>query len=172
MEPEMIIPERSESEFGEECGRRSTHESDLGAALVEMALVVPLLLLMIVGIWATARAWNVHTTMDHAVREAARVGATLDPWTDGTTTDTCATSPATSQQVLRCVADEQLEAASIDPALVTTTCIELATDPCSVGSASGTDKVAVSITYPNYQIDFVFFSVSVDLSATAVSRYE
>lgn len=156
-----------------ERGRHSRRTDDeRGAALVEMAFVVPLLVLFIVGIWATARAWNVQTTMDHAVREAARVGATLDPWVDGTTTDTCATSPSTSQGVLRCVADEQLEAAAIDASLVDTACIELSTNPCSVGSASGTDKVAVSITYPNYQIDFVFFSFTVDLSATAVSRYE
>ena len=143
-----------------------------GAALVEMALVVPLLLLLIVGIWATARAWNVNNVLDHAVREAARFGATVDPWVDGTTTDSCVGSPSTSQEVLRCVADEQLSAASIDTALVSTTCIEYAVDPCSVGAATGSDKVAVSLTYPNYSLDFVFFSINVDISATAVSRYE
>lgn len=147
-------------------------ERERGAALVEMALVVPLLVLMIVGIWATARAWNVNSTLDHAVREAARFGATVDPWTDGTTTDTCAATPSTSQEVLRCVADEILEAAAIDATLISTTCIELGTDPCSVGSASGADKVAVSLSYPNYVVDFVFFSMTVDMSATAVSRYE
>ena len=143
-----------------------------GAALVEMALVVPILVLLIVGIWATARAWNVHNVMDHAVRESARYGATVDPWNDGTTTDVCVGSPTTAQQVLRCVADEQLQAAAINPALINTTCIELAADPCSVGSASGSDKVAVSLTYPNYLIDFVFFTMAVDLNATAISRYE
>lgn len=156
-------------------GRRSPQpdaDGEQGAALVEMALVVPLLVLMIVGIWATARAWNVNSTLDHSVREAARFGATIDPWADGTTTDTCAATPSTSQEVLRCVADEILEASAIDPTLVSTTCIELGTDPCSVGSASGADKVAVSLSYPNYVIDFVFFSMTVDLSATAVSRYE
>ncbi len=139
---------------------------------MEMALVVPFLVLLIVGIWATARAWNVNSTLDHAVREAARFGATIDPWADGTSTDICASTPSTSQEVVRCVADEILEASAIDPTLVSTACIELATDPCSVGSASGADKVAVSLSYPNYVIDFVFFSMSVDLGATAVSRYE
>ena len=150
----------------------SRPNQERGAALVEMALVVPFLVLMIVGIWATARAWNVNTTLDHAVREAARFGATVDPWSNGTITDTCATTPSTSQEVLRCVADEILEAAAIDPTLVSTTCIELGADPCSVGSATGADKVAVSLAYPNYVVDFVFFSMTVDLSATAVSRYE
>jgi hypothetical protein len=32
--------------------------------------------------------------------------------------------------------------------------------------------VAVRITYPNYQVDFVFFSFTIDLEATAVARYE
>lgn len=141
-----------------------------GAALVEMALVMPFLLLLIVGIWATARAWNVHNVMDHAVREASRYGATVDPWNDGSSTATCGVG--SSQAVLRCVADEQLTAAAINPALIDTTCIELAADPCSVGDSTGNEKVAVSITYPDYEIDFIFFGVSVDLTATAISRFE
>lgn len=149
--------------------RDGTHER--GAALVEMALVMPFLLLLVVGIWATARAWNVHNVMDHAVREASRYGATVDPWVDGNTTDICS-SASSSQQVLRCVADEQLSAAAINPALINTTCIELAADPCSVGDSTGNEKVAVSITYPNYEIDFIFFGVTVDLTATAISRFE
>ena len=156
--------------------RRSTRstpraDGERGAALVEMALVMPILLLLIVGIWTTARAWNIHNVMDHAVREAARYGATIDPWDEGTSTDACA-SASSSQQLLRCVVDEQLQAASIDTDLVSTACIELDTNPCSVGDASGNEKVAVSIVYPGYTIDFIFFSATVDLTATAVSRFE
>lgn len=156
--------------------RRNTNQrqrahNERGAALVEMALVMPILLLLIVGIWATARAWNIHNVMDHAVREAARYGATIDPWEEGTSTDVCS-SASSSQQMLRCVADEQLQAASIDTSLVSTACIELGTNPCSVGDTSGNEKVAVSIVYPDYTIDFIFFSTTVDLSATAVSRFE
>jgi Flp pilus assembly protein TadG len=143
---------------------------DRGAALIEMAILTPILLLLVVGIWTTARAWNVHNTIDHAVREAARYGATVDPWTTGSSTDNC--GGASSEATIRCAADEQLSASAINPALVDTTCIELSTNPCSVGNATGNDKVAVSLTYPNYQLDFVFFSVSIDLSASAVSRHE
>lgn len=151
--------------------RAKRAEGDRGAALVEMALVLPFLMLLVVGIWATARAWNVHNVMDHAVREAARHGATIEPWADGTTTDTCA-SAASSQQELRCVADEQLAAAAINPALVTTSCIQLAVDPCAVGASTGNEKVAVTLEYLDYPLDFIFFSVGVDMSATAVSRFE
>ena len=151
--------------------RARQQDGERGAAIVEMALVLPFLLLLVVGIWASARAWNVHNVMDHAVREAARHGATIDPWDAGTTTDVCGSAPS-SQQILRCVADEQLTAAAIDVALVDTACIDMGTDPCSVGNSTGNDKVAVSLTYPDYRIDFVFFSMTVDLTATAVSRYE
>ena len=48
-----------------------------GAALVEAALVLPMLLMLTFGIWTTARAWNVHNVLDHAAREAARYAATL-----------------------------------------------------------------------------------------------
>ena len=150
--------------------RGNRGRDERGAALVEMALVLPFLMLLIVGIWATARAWNVHNVMDHAVREAARHAATIDPWTTGTSTDTC--GAGSSEAETRCVADEQLSAAAINPALVTTTCIELSTNPCTVGNSTGNDKVAITLTYPNYVIDFVFFSTTVDLTATAVSRYE
>lgn len=149
-------------------GRDSKHER--GAALIEMALMMPILLLLVVGIWATARAWNVHNTLDHAVREAARYGATVEPWTAAGSTNTC--GGAGSEAAVRCAADEQLAAAAIDVTLVDTTCIEMSDNPCGVGNATGNDKVTVALTYPDYQLDFVFFSVSVDLSATAVSRYE
>jgi Flp pilus assembly protein TadG len=67
--------------------RRHGDDGERGAALVEMALVLPFLLLLIVGIWTTARAFNVKNTMDHAVREAARQGATIDPWETGSPND-------------------------------------------------------------------------------------
>ena len=146
------------------------HDDERGAALVEMALVLPFLMLLVVGIWATARAWNVHNVLDHAVRESVRHGATIDPWNSGTSTDLC--GAGTSEGEMRCVADEQLSAASINTALVNSTCIELSANPCAVGSSTGSDKVAMTLTLPNYPIDFVFFTMTVDMSATAVARYE
>ena len=76
---------------------------DRGAALMEAALVMPLMLMLTVGVWTTARAWNVHSTLDHAAREAARYGATEVPF-DGT-------SPAE----VRAVADQVLQASAIRP---------------------------------------------------------
>lgn len=139
---------------------------DKGAALIEAAMVIPILLLFTFGIWATARAWSINNTLEHAAREAARYGATEEPW--NTTT-----SPGT----VRGIANADLSASAIAPGTVNTVCIELIAD----GSAScdgsntnntGTDQVFVKIRIPNHQLNFLFFSTTIDLEGTAISRHE
>ena len=49
--------------------------SDRGAAAVEFALVLPILLLLVCGIIDFGRAYNAQITLTHAAREAARVWA-------------------------------------------------------------------------------------------------
>lgn len=134
--------------------------NDRGAALIEAALVMPLLLMLTVGVWTTARAWNVHSTLDHAAREAARYGATEVPWDGSSPTD------------VRAVADQELQASAIAPADVATACIAQGNAPCGLGAIPGVDQVAVELSWNNYQLDFVFFSIGVDLKASAVSRWE
>ncbi len=138
---------------------------DRGAALVEAALVMPLLLMLTLGIWATARAWNVHNVLDHASREAARFGAVNDPFDPN--------------EVLT-VAQGEVVAASIDWTAVTTQCANLVSG-ASVGGMCIDDptvdpttdeRVQVVLEYPNYQLDFIFFDVTVTLRAQAVSRRE
>ena len=134
-------------------------DRERGAALVEMALVTPLLILLLFGIWTVARAYNVKNTMDHAVREAARFGATLDPW-DSNTIDG--------------LIDAELSASSINPALVTNRCIEIAAQGTSeCGSVlAPVDQVVISFEYPSYELSFIFFTLDVDLSSYATARYE
>lgn len=136
-------------------------DRERGAALVEMALVTPLLILLLFGIWSVARAYNVKNTMDHAVREGARFGATLDPW---------------DANAVNAVIDAELSASAISPSLVPAgdRCIDLVAEAgsnCGVTSAPF-DQVAVSIEYPSYDMSFIFFSLNVDLSSFATARYE
>ena len=139
-------------------GRRK----ERGAALIETALVLPLLLLLTFGIWATARAWNVRNTMEHAAREGVRFGATELPW-NGTT----------SEDAVRAVVDSELATSAIVPASVSTVCIDLATAPCGFAATSqGYDQVAIQLEYPYYELNFLFFKVDVDLQVEAVGRYE
>jgi len=137
-------------------------DRERGAALAEAAIVMPLLLALVFGIWTIARAWNVRSTMEHAVREGVRFGATELPWQGN----------ASISQV-EAVVDAELQAASIPPALVNTQCIDVNTAPCGFTATSqGYDQVAVRIQYPNYPLNFLFFSTTVNLTVESVGRYE
>ncbi len=140
-------------------GRR---RGETGAALIEMAIVLPLLVMLLLGIFATARGWQVHNVLDHAAREAARYGATVDPWDD---------TPGASDQEVENVALAEIQAASV-PTGSLSFCIGKGPTPCGQPQVLDTDQVAVQITYPNYQLEFVFFSMTIDLHATAFARYE
>lgn len=126
---------------------------------MEMALVLPLLLMLLLGIFATARGWQVHNVLDHAAREGARYGATVDPW-DGS-----------SENAVRGVAEAQISAASI-PTGSLTWCIDQGSAPCGSTAIPDSEQVVVQITYPDYELDFLFFSMTVDLQANAFARYE
>lgn len=57
-------------------GRKSLINGKAGSATVEMALVLPLFLLLVFGVAEFGRAWMIINTMHHAAREAVRVAAT------------------------------------------------------------------------------------------------
>jgi Flp pilus assembly protein TadG len=53
---------------------RDRRERDRGQALVEFALVIPIFLLIVLGLFDLGRAVFYHTTLSNASREAVRVG--------------------------------------------------------------------------------------------------
>ena len=57
---------------------RSSRKTDAGQALVEFALMLPVMLLMLVGILEFSRAWNLHQALTDATREGARRAAVAD----------------------------------------------------------------------------------------------
>lgn len=139
---------------------------DRGAALIEAAMIIPILLLFTFGIWATARAWSINNTLEHAAREGARYGATIDPWDTGT-----------SPGAVRAIIDADLQASAINPATITPVCIAQVADgsaACSTGHTNntGTEQIYVEIELQNHQLNFLFFSMTVDLKGTAVARHE
>lgn len=143
---------------------------DRGAALVEMAMVLPLLILLLIGIFTTARAWNIHNVLDHAAREAARYGAT-EP--DPTAILTVAEGVVLSASypwgdVTPCV--NVIENGSVVASAGAVPCI-------APGSGSGQDpttddRVQIALSIEEYQLNFAFWETSVDLSARAVARSE
>ena len=58
--------------------RSSDRGTEAGQALVEFALVVPLLLLLVVGVIEFGRAWNVSQAVNYAARQGARTAAVLN----------------------------------------------------------------------------------------------
>lgn len=55
-----------------------TPSRDRGAAAVEFALVLPVLLLVVIGIIEFGRAYNIQTTLSNAARDGVRVMALKD----------------------------------------------------------------------------------------------
>ncbi len=80
---------------------RRLHRDRSGQALVEFALVVPLLLVLIVGVVDFSRAWYAHQVITNTAREALR-SAVVD-------------NPAFTQEAMQEQIDKQLQLASLDP---------------------------------------------------------
>jgi Flp pilus assembly protein TadG len=59
--------------------RGSVIGGEAGAAIVEMAFVLPVFLLLTFGIFEFGRAWLTVNTMNHATREAVRLAAVTTP---------------------------------------------------------------------------------------------
>ena len=59
-------------------GSLARRRDESGAALVEFALVLPLLVMLIFGIVSAGLAYGDHLAMNNAVREGARLGSALD----------------------------------------------------------------------------------------------
>jgi Flp pilus assembly protein TadG len=156
-----------------------------GSEIAEAALVLPILFMLLLGIYWFGRAFNVYATINHAAREGARAG----------TASTCATcgtpnSPLTADGVAAQV-KQSLEASHLVPAQVAppaslpvrTACGTNAPVACSAvaggnpqvcvrfnvnlqpsaslspGSGTPACGVAVEFQYP-YQFSFPFTSLN------------
>ena len=153
-----------------------------GAALVEAALILPMLLMLTFGIWTTARAWNVHNVLDHAAREAARYAATtsdslaiLDPiargevlaagirWSDVSGCSSIIESGSVTESATAGAGITVVDS----PAVV---CIPLGGSPGQDPTTD--DRAQVRLVVRDFRLDFILFSFEVDLTAQAVSRLE
>lgn len=124
------------STSGRACGER-------GAAAVEFAIVVPLLVLLLAGIVEFGRAYSAKISLQGAAREGARVLA-LD---SGDPVDTTLGASG-----------------SLDPSDIS---IQTSGAPCTKG-----EPASVTASYPfSYNIPF-FGSKTVTLTATGVMRCE
>ncbi len=99
---------------------------DRGAAAVEFALVVPILLLLVFGIAEFGRAYNIQTTLSGAAREGARTMALEN--------DPGAASAAA--------------VAAAQPLDVSGGQVSVSPGSCPLSGTTASDTVRVTVTYP------------------------
>lgn len=139
---------------------RRLRRTETGQSLVEFAIVLPVLLGLVVGIFEFGRAWNVFQVLTNAAREGARLSVVRTTGSEG--------------EVENAIHD-YLNRAGLDPSLTT-----IAID--NFGGGTG-QPVSVRLEYP-YEFQFLGPIVgflgdgsgslpgSVTLSTTAVMRSE
>jgi Flp pilus assembly protein TadG len=127
---------------------RRRRQDERGAALVELALVVPILMLLVFGIVEFGTAFNASQSLRQGVREAARQGAVGNFGSTNTTGSPCyltgATLATTNVKNLICLAKSQsgLNAQNMRVKVLSGT-----SDFSSTGTFSKTDSVIVCAEY-------------------------
>jgi Flp pilus assembly protein TadG len=136
------------------------HERERGAALVELALVMPLLALLIFALFDAGRAVIVYSELTNAARMGARV-AMVNQSND-------ATCPA-DERTFKCAAADLSTAMGIDPGDIPN--VQINGSDCSLlGACSAT----VTMTYPYVPITPVISDLigPINLSASATMPIE
>ena len=124
-------------------------QAQRGAAAVEFAFIVPLLVLLVLGIAEFGHAFQVQGTLSAAAREGARAMALQN-------------DPAAARTAVRDAAP------TLDPAL---TNAQITVTPAACPTTTGATPVNVRVTV-EYPMPFLtdFFGASVDLTGTGVMR--
>lgn len=135
--------------------RRRTRLGEAGQALVEVAIALPILLALLVGIFEFARAYNVQQVITNAAREGAREGV------------------VSGEAAAKPIVDLRLADGNIGGATVTVTCVPAA---CTNGDAL---TVQVSVPYTFLFIGPVLSLISsepdpgtITLTSTSTMRVE
>jgi Flp pilus assembly protein TadG len=165
-------------------GSRVCGTTDRGAAIVEFALILPLLSMMALGMLTGGIALDRKQDINNAAREAARFGATV---AEHQCDDTSKCDGFTWAQLVRSLAVERSNGAVV-PANV---CVALVSgpgwapvavsnghttaggvNPCYVDNSSDTDKrVQVSVSRSD-RMEAVLFTMNLNLSSKATARFE
>jgi Flp pilus assembly protein TadG len=136
--------------------------SQAGAQLVELALALPILLLLVVGGWDFGKAYLLNEKLTNAAREAARVSASNSVLPDPNCTASIPCSiEASANVVVQYLTDAGLSVSCISPGSPTTTGTLTWTWSCGSGVSLTinrsltatvgtvlTPEVQVSLSYP------------------------
>jgi Flp pilus assembly protein TadG len=127
-----------------------------GQALVELALVLPVILVLVVGMLEFARAWNLHQALTDATREGARRAAVADP-------------KMNDQDSVRAAVWRGLSRAGYDPAAAGGAYTVTITSSGGTWKQTG-DNVTVDVRFP-YRFWVVPFG-GITMRSTFTMRYE
>lgn len=171
----------------ETCPRRSR---DKGAALIELAFALPLVIMLIVGMVSAGIAYNHQLSLTHAAREGGRYAATLPvtnfanmgDWLteviDQTVIDATGSLDAGVPGRYVCVAyvhpdgvvaSDQTARLILDSSGLGT--VQIGQDCLTDGRPTSERRVQV-VTGRETNFNVVFFSTRVDLDSEAVNRFE
>lgn len=148
-----------------------SHGGEQGSALVELALVLPIVMALLLGVVTGGISYNRKISMTNAVREATRFGATLD--------DTNSWGPSVAARV-KDLAPSELETTQICVELVRAPSTVLHSEPTSCPFAgkpadptdsSGKCLVKVWVQRQS-KLEAFFYSKTLTLTAAAVNRFE
>lgn len=164
---------RSGAGSGDTCAMRDRVGTERGNALVEMAIVLPLAMAMLLGIFTGGYAYFQKISLVDAARDGARYGASLKVPVEGVN----GWKQAVQDRVVA-LSGGQVVAADVCVALVVPTGSNTAcgvddpagasTDPSALTPASVV-KVSVARTAT---IEFIFNTLHPTLSARIAARYE
>ena len=135
-----------------------------GSEIAEAALVLPILFMLLLGIYWFGRAFNVYATINHAAREGARAATAQTCATCGAVSASCPSGnncPLTADGVAAQVG-KALQASSLDPTKVTHQ-IGVTRTACGGGPA-----VSCSVPGPDPHV-CVYFNVQLPNTVTAAS---
>jgi Flp pilus assembly protein TadG len=163
---------RAPGEFRRGASRRRGR-GDKGAALVEFAIIAPLVFALLLGMFTGGLAMSRKNSMTSAVREGARFGATLTEsatWADDTRSRALALSPDDLSTTQVCV---RLVKAPSTVRRTSTGCTAamIAAAPSVTGITAGDCAVLVWARRSS-KLEFVFGSQDLTLDAQSVSRFE
>ena len=150
--------------------RRRPGQSERGAVFLEFALVLPLLMSLVLGIYTGGQAYTNKIGVVEAVREGARYGASLEMGED--------VNALTTWKAL--VRNRVVDASGGD-VLAADVCVEWVlpiggtdcgvADPAGASNEATVHLVKVSATKPA-KMEFFFFTKQTTLRGQLVARYE
>jgi len=166
--------------------RSTKKDAERGAAMVEFALVLPLVVMLAMGLVTSALAYNHKLDLTHAAREGARYGATLAQLQCTGTPNPCGTQNwaqvVQSVVVQRAMGD--VTAAQVCVALVSGNPGTQIGTGFSVNTPSGSTacyddgngdagkRVQVAITKTGDAINGIVFKFPVTLTSQATAKFE